>query len=280
MIKLKEMSFGYGRENLFEHLSLDLEPGIFGLLGRNGAGKSSLLRILAGLLKTGSGECRILGKDPFDRQPSFLKDVMLLSEEFYLPAVTGREYVRLYAPFYPGFDRELFAKGVRELELDLDKKLTRLSYGQKKKFLIAFCLASGTRLLLLDEPTNGLDIPSKAQFRRLVASSWSSERCIIISTHQVRDVEELIDPIIIVEGGRILFKYSIEEINRGLRFSVSTRETTGEQVLYSEKGLGGWAVLEEGADEPGGAVDLELLFNGVLREPERISRILTEVNRG
>jgi ABC-2 type transport system ATP-binding protein len=276
MIKLKDISFGYGRDNLFNHLSLELGPGIFGLLGKNGAGKSSLLRIIAGLLSVQSGEPRVLEQQPSARRPSFLQDVMLLTEEFYLPAVKGEEYVTLYAPFYPRFDRALFDRCAGELELNTRKKLNSLSYGQKKKFLLAFALASGTRLLLLDEPTNGLDIPSKAQFRRLVAAAWSEERCIIISTHQVRDVEELIDPIIIVENGRIIFQNSVEEINRGLKFSVSSRERVGGEVLYTEKGLGGWAVLEEGEDEPGAAVDLELLFNGVLKEPDRIARIMNQ----
>jgi len=274
MITLKEMSFSYGKDHLFDNLSLELGPGIFGLLGKNGAGKSSLLRILTGLLYPGSGECRVLGQTPGRRTPSFLREVVLLSEEFYLPAIRGEEYIRLYSPFFPRFDHDFFARCVTELELDSRKKLSSLSYGQKKKFLIAFGLASGTKLLLLDEPTNGLDIPSKAQFRRLVASSWSEDRCIVISTHQVRDVEELIDPIIIVENGRIIFQNSLEEVNRGLKFSVSSQEKSGDGVLYSEKGLGGWAVLEEGPDEPGAAVDLELLFNGVLKEPERIARLM------
>ena len=211
---------------------------------------------------------------PSERKPSFLQDVMLLSEEFYLPAVKGSEYINLYAPFYPRFDRKFFARCISELELRTDKKLSSLSYGQKKKFLLAFALASGTRILLLDEPTNGLDIPSKAQFRRLVAAAWSEERCIIISTHQVRDVEELIDPIIIVDAGRIIFQSSMEDINSRLKFSIDTKERQDAGVLYTEKGLGGWAVLEEGPDEQGAAVDLELLFNGVLKDPARIAGIM------
>ncbi len=276
MIDLKEMSFGYGKNTLFNELTLNLGPGLYGLLGKNGAGKTSLLRIMAGLIYPHTGNCAVMEQIPGKRTPSFLREIFFLSEEFYLPRLTGLNYMELYAPFYPRFDRAFFSRCCGELELDCGKKLSNMSYGQKKKYLIAFGLASRTKLLLLDEPTNGLDIPSKAQFRRLVASSWTEDQCILISTHQVRDVEKLIDPIIIVENGKIIFKHTLEEVNSALKFSVYPREEEGSNILYSEKGLGGWAVLEEGPDETGAAVDLELLFNGVLNKPDRIETLMKE----
>ena len=274
MVNLTEMSFSYGKKRLFDSLDLRLGPGLYGLLGKNGAGKTTLLRIIAGLIYPHQGSTLVMDQVPARRNPSLLKEIFFLSEEFYLPAVTGEAYAGLYSPFYPGFNREFFDRSCRELEINTSQTLSKMSYGQKKKFLIAFGLASGAKLMLLDEPTNGLDIPSKAQFRRLVASSWNEEQCVIISTHQVRDVEKLIDPIIILENGKIIFKHSLEEINRALRFSVYESEITGDRILYSEKGLGGWAVMEEGPDDAGGAVDLELLFNGVLQNPGRIGELM------
>ncbi|MBI9103366.1 MAG: ABC transporter ATP-binding protein [Spirochaetales bacterium] len=282
MIDLKEMSFSYGKSRkgekpLFDQLTLELGPGLFGLLGKNGAGKTTLMRIMAGLIYPHEGKCEVMEQVPGMRNPSLLEEIFFLSEEFYLPGMTGEEYRKMYSPFYPKFDHNFFDRCCREFEIEINKKLSKMSYGQKKKYLIAFGLASKTKLLLLDEPTNGLDIPSKAQFRKLVAASWSEEQTIVISTHQVRDVEKLIDPIIIVDNGKIIFKHSLEEINHALKFSVYSHEEEGDRILYSEKGLGGWAVMEAGPDEAGGAVDLELLFNGVLNDPKRISGLMKGV---
>ena len=282
MIDLKDMSFGYrgngffrsNPDSLFDQLSLKLVPGLYGLLGKNGAGKTTFLRIIAGLIYPHGGVCEVLKQVPGERNPSLLQEVFFLAEEFYLPGITGEQYRHSYASFYPRFDNDFFDRCLREFEIPSNRKLSKMSYGQKKKFLIAFGLSSNAQLLLLDEPTNGLDIPSKSQFRKLVAASWSEKQCVIISTHQVRDVEKLIDPILILDTGKIIFKHSLEEINRALKFSVYTHEEPKDGVLYSEKGLGGWAVMEQGPDETGGAVDLELLFNGVLSEPQRIDRIM------
>lgn len=274
MVELKDLSFGYSGAGLFRDLSLSLKPGIYGLLGKNGAGKSTLLRIIAGLLYPQNGQCHTLSENPADRQPSLLSDVFLISEEFFLPRMGMTEYVKLWSPFYPRFDHAFFVRCAEEMEIEEGKNLFSMSYGQKKKFLIAFGLAAGTRLLLLDEPTNGLDIPSKTQFRRLVAASWTSQRCIIISTHQVKDVEQLIEPILILDRGKIIFNHTLEDVSQAMRVSLSPLERHDEKVIYAEKSLGGWAILEEGRDPQGKTVDLELLFNAVLSSPEKISSLL------
>lgn len=275
MIHIEDLAFSYKRRGtrsaLFAGLSLDLEQGgIYGLLGRNGAGKTSLLRLISGQLFRSSGNCTVLGQEPQSRRPSLLRQIYFLPEEFHVPQISGYAYLDAYAPFYPAFDAGRFTELVSEFEIDPEAKLSSCSYGQKKKFLLAFALASGCRVLILDEPTNGLDIPSKRQFRRAVAASLGEHQLFLISTHQVRDMENLIDPIIILESGRIVFNRRIEDVSTRMSVANETNEPTGSGVIYSEKNVGGYTVLRRGAGS-GGAVDLELLFNAIVESPAEVN---------
>ncbi len=266
------MAFGYKRQRLFEGLDLHLEPGnIYGLLGKNGAGKTTLLKLICGLRFPQAGECRVFGHLPHQRSAGLLEDVCLISEDLHVPPVTPAFFERLYAPFYPRFDHGTFAEHLREFELDGMKKLTELSYGQKKKFLLAFGLASRTRLLLLDEPTNGLDIPSKSQFRKALARSTTGEQLVLISTHQVRDMENLIDPIIILDAGKVIFQESMEEAAR--RLSVSMEAEPPAEAIWSDKTLGGYVVVRENTAGAESRVDLETLFNTVIASRDRVRAI-------
>jgi ABC-2 type transport system ATP-binding protein len=282
MVDIEQLDFAYGRSRLFAGLSLSLGPGnIYGLLGLNGAGKSTLLKLMTGLLFPGAGRISALGHEPAARRPAFLADVFVLPEELNLPAITGEEYVRSLAPFYPRFDAESFDRYRTQFDLPLGLKLTGHSYGQKKKFLLAFGLASGTRLLVLDEPTNGLDIPSKSLFRRLVAQAATEERIFVISTHQVRDVEALIDPLILLHDGRVLLQASMSEIAGRIRMSQGDAASPRDAaVVYEEPAVGGaWRVWAEPDDD--GRIDLEVLFNAIVAEPATFTRLFDreEANR-
>ncbi len=275
MISIKDLSFSYGRQRLFEGLDLSLESGgIYGLLGRNGAGKTSLLRIIAGQLYRHEGECEALGVDPARRLPDFLSDLYFLPEEFHIPSILPEQYLGSYAPFYPRFDETRFTELASELELSLDKRLSKLSYGQKKKFLLVFALASGCRILLLDEPTNGLDIPSKRQFRRAVAASITERQVFLISTHQVRDMENLIDPVIVLEGGKIVFFHDLDYVTSRLSVSVEPSMPDDPDVVYTEKSLGGYTVIRSSRSNNAN-IDLELLFNAIV-DPD--SRLLNKIS--
>ncbi|MDP4228259.1 MAG: ABC transporter ATP-binding protein, partial [Bacteroidota bacterium] len=148
-----------------------------------------------------------------------------------------------------------------------------LSYGQKKKFLVGFGLATQARILLMDEPTNGLDIPSKSQFRRIIASSVNEDRCFIISTHQVRDLESLIDPIIILDQGKIVFHHTMEEISRKLGFVQLEKEDQPSGLIYSEMTFSGKNAIVLNSDHEETRVDLELLFNGIISRAESFTNI-------
>jgi ABC-2 type transport system ATP-binding protein len=275
MICLDDVSFGYSKRNkLFENLNLQLEPGhIYGLLGKNGAGKSSLLRNMAGLLFPLNGMIEVAGYEPRKREPAFLQDVFFIPEEIYLPSVTVEKYLEMFAPFYPRFDEKQFRRHIAELDIPQGNKLTGMSFGQKKKVLIAFALATNTRVLIMDEPTNGLDIPSKSQFRKLVSSALDKDRLILISTHQVRDLDNLIDAIIILEDNKILIRHSLEAVSERLYFGILPSIEYNDHVLYSEPSLRGYKAVFENSLREESRVDLEHLFNAAIENPERISKI-------
>ena len=271
MIDINQLVFDYGKENLFTNINLNLFPNnVYGLLGLNGAGKSTLLKLLTGLLFPTQGQITALGFDPARREPDFLNRVFMLPEEMNLPSVSDREYLWVHSRFYPNFDYQRFEHYMAEFGVPAGRKLHRLSHGQKKKFLLSFGLACGSSLLLLDEPTNGLDIPSKTQFRRLVADALSEDRTFVISTHQVRDVESLIDPIVVLHEGEVLFNHSMAEISAHIRMEHTPMRPAqdSEDLLYCEPALGGfWSVWRDGSAE-NGHVDLEILFNTVISRPE------------
>ena len=265
MVNISELSFSYGRQELFTGLNLELAPGmIYGLLGRNGAGKTTLLKLLSGQLLNYKGTVDVLGFDARQRLPRMLEDIYFLPEEFSLPPVSGLMYSSLNAPFYPLFDTARFEILCREFEVDTAKRLTELSLGQKKKFLLSFGLSTGSRLVILDEPTNGLDIPSKRQFRRLVASSLGEEQSILISTHQVRDMGNLIDPIIILESGCILFSGDMSTMARRFSMTLERGEPEPEGLLYSEKVPGGYSVVRRNTTDEESDIDIEVFFNMII----------------
>ncbi|WP_319562009.1 ABC transporter ATP-binding protein [Marispirochaeta sp.] len=275
MLTLENLSFAYTREGLFRDLDLVLEPGmIYGLLGKNGAGKTSLLRLISGQLFPSGGNLEVLGFDPRLRQPGMLRDIYFLPEEFPVPRLTGTRYLALNSPFYPRFDRERFLELCDGFQIDPAWSLSQVSLGQKKKFLLAFGLASGVRLLILDEPTNGLDIPSKRQFRRLAASSLGEDQTILISTHQVRDMENLIDPVVILDSGHILFTGTIDSIARKFRMSLETSEPLPSDAFYFEKVPGGYSVVRMNHEGDESHVDLEVFFNMVIERGEDVAGIL------
>jgi len=263
MLRIQNLNFHYKKSSfLFDSLNLELAPGnIYGLLGKNGAGKTTLLKLISGLLFPKKGECTYKNFTPRKRDPRFLGDLFFVSDAFYLPDIKASKYAELYSPFYPKFNYTEFNKYLEQFETGKDILLSSLSYGQKKKFLIAFALAANTSLVLLDEPTNGLDIPSKAAFRKILASVTTEDKIIIISTHQVRDMRHLIDPIIILDNGKILLNSSTAGISAKLSMSFRPSEPANGEALYYENTLGGYAILTENKGEEESEVDIEMLAN-------------------
>lgn len=274
MVELSNISFSFNRKTpLFENLTLSLQAGRnYGLFGLNGAGKTTLLNLMSGMLFPASGSCNIAGMEVRKRLPSVMSQLFIVPEQFELPPLTPERFTVNQKPFYPRFDSSEMEHLMHQFNIDPQKVLTQHSYGQRKKFLIAFSLAANTPLLLMDEPTNGLDIPSKSQFRKVMSETESARRCTFISTHQVRDLESIIDHMTVLHSGKIIFNQSVSDIAERLTF----KKTAGvpPESLYSEETTDGYHTLfRRLKDEQGERVDLELLFNSIIQKTDSINHV-------
>ena len=262
MIVISNLEFSYGQVPVLKNISMKLEEGkIYGLLGENGVGKTTLLTLLCGLKKPQKGSIDIDGYNPYDRKPSFLADQYYLSDEVAAVNMKAIDYARNYGKFWEKFDMSKFLEIMKVFENDPEQKMNKISCGQLKKTWISFALACNTRYIFMDEPTNGLDIPSKAQFRKAVTKYTSEDSTLVISTHQVRDLENIIDPIIILDRQDVLLNATVEEISEKLYFDYSNEKIEG--ALYSEMTPGGCVqvLVNTGSEES--KVNIEALFNTV-----------------
>ena len=274
MLQVKNLTYGYRKsaKKIFNDFSLALEPGrVYGLLGRNGAGKSTLIYLMTGLLTPESGDVEYEGVDVRERRPSTLSNMFIVPEEFELPAISLKKYVEINAPFYPNFSYDDLRSYLDVFEMnDENVNLKSLSMGQKKKVFMSFAFATNTRLLLMDEPTNGLDIPSKSQFRKIIARCMNDDRTIVLSTHQVRDVDSILDHVLIIDNSRTLLNASIGEIGSRLTFEVSNNV---DGALYWQPTINGNIVVRPNDGSKETMVDIEILFNAALMAYERMERV-------
>lgn len=280
MLTVRQLNFNYPNSRpVLKSINLDLHKGnIYGLFGKNGEGKSTLMKIMTGLLFPKSGTCALLGESTKKRNVEALQHVFFVPEDFELPSLSIATFEKVQSSFYPKFSKEQFYKLIEEFKLFPSNVISKLSFGQKKKVLIAFGISTNTKVLLMDEPTNGLDIPSKSQFRKVMASAVDEGKCIVISTHQVRDLHSLINHVVILDNAHVVFNQSLETVSEGLWFGKASNHEESS-ILYSESSFGGKAILTRN-DREETEVDLELLFNGVLSEPNKINTILKNIHHG
>ncbi|MBO5382147.1 MAG: ABC transporter ATP-binding protein [Bacteroides sp.] len=276
MFLVEDLTFSYarGRENTLSNFSLSLEKGkVYGLLGKNGAGKSTLLYLMSGLLTPKSGRVLYHGVDVRRRLPLTLQDMFIVPEEFELPSVSLQSYVKLNAPFYPRFSEEDMKHYLALFGMAENIHLGQLSMGQKKKVFMSFALAANTSLLLMDEPTNGLDIPGKSQFRKMIAAGMSDERTILISTHQVRDIDRILDHIVIMDNSHVMLDASVAEICSRFAFVESDDRSLLSSAIYALPTLQGNLMMLPNEDDADTPINLELLFGAVLENPERVAEM-------
>jgi ABC-2 type transport system ATP-binding protein len=274
MISIKNLNYRYSKKiQLFHGLNLEFEKGkVYGLLGKNGAGKSSLIKNIAGLLFPTTGSCIVNGYLSSKRETGFLQNIFFIPEEVYLPGIPIKELLKTYSPFYPHFNLRQFDTYLEDFGIDASRNLTALSFGQKKKVIIGFALSANTPVLIMDEPTNGLDIPSKVTFRNMIAESFQENRTVIMSTHQVRDLDELIDALVIMDKGEVIFNQDKEAILQTLSFN-SSPVPISEPVIYTEKTSGGWAYISERYNTRRSLLDTELLFNALLQHKNMFNHL-------
>lgn len=276
MITVENLSFLYRKSKraVLHDFSLSLEKGrVYGLLGKNGAGKSTLLYLMSGLLTPKSGKVVYHDVDVRRRLPITLQDMFLVPEEFDLPPVSLISYIELNSPFYPRFSKEDMVKYLHYFEMDINIDLGALSMGQKKKVFMSFALATNTSLLLMDEPTNGLDIPGKSQFRKFIASGMTDDKTILISTHQVHDIDKVLDHVLIMDNSRVLLNESTMSICDKLFFTESENRELLQSSLFSTPSIQGNFLLLPNESGEDSEINLELLFNATLAVPERISAL-------
>lgn len=275
MITFSDFHFSYNRKKpLYSNLNLELPSGkIYGLFGKNGAGKSTLLKNITGLNSPTKGNITVNNQTPRKRKPSFLSSIYLIPEEVYIPSISPGNYVKTYGGFYPHFSIEEFEAHIKELQVPETRNLTKLSFGQQKKFIIAFALACNTQTLIMDEPTNGLDIPSKSQFRKLMASTITDEKTFIISTHQVRDLDHILDHILIVNNGNIRINASINEIVDRVAFNYYPTRPNHEGILTVEESVEGFSVMEKNTDNVETEINIEQFFNAAIEADSELQQL-------
>ena len=262
MIEISNLSFSYGAKRVLENISLKVSEGnIYGLLGENGVGKTTLLTLLSGLKKPEAGTIMVDGRNPFNREPSLLADQFYLPDEVVPVHARAIDFAKEHGVFWPHFDLDKFRTVLSEFEVEPEQRMDAMSAGQLKKAWVSFALACNAKYYYLDEPTNGLDIPSKAQFRKAVTKYTSEESALIISTHQVRDLENIIDPIIILDNRAVLMNASVQEITGRLFFDYGSELNPG--ALYLEQTPGGCIQVYPNASGEESKINVEAFFNAV-----------------
>lgn len=269
MITIQNLAFSYSKQPVLKNISLTLEEGkIYGLLGENGVGKTTLLSLLSGLIRPEEGTISVENRNPYKREPSFLNDVFFLSDEVLPQNCPATVWAQSTGVFWSGFDNAKFLQIAKEFDVDPTKKMTQMSAGQLKKIYIAFALSLNVKVLLMDEPTNALDIPSKSTFRSAILKYTREDSIVVVSTHQVRDLESVVDPIVILDSQSVLLNASIEEISKKLYFDYGN--VLDSSALYFEQLPGGYVQVLENRTGEDSKVNIEALFNAAHKHKDII----------
>ena len=275
MIEIRNLNFHYSRKKeVYKNLNLKLEEGtVAALLGMNGAGKTTLLNLIAGFLIPKDGKCMVKRNESSKRVPEMLQDLFMVSDISEFPSTTITKFCLMYCDFYPTFDHELFQHCIAEFNLSPEQSLKRLSHGEKRKVMLSFALATRCKVLLFDEPTNGLDIPSKASFRKLIASSTDEKQTILLATHQVRDLANIVDRVIIEHRGEIILNETTDRISEKLLFGTQSENINPEDLIFLHKGIASNEFVAINRNGNSGLLDIELLFNAAVSEPAKLSSV-------
>lgn len=273
MIEIENICYGYKHNQpIFNELTLKIGNGIYGLLGENSVGKTTLIHLLCGLRFPWKGECRINGINTAKRTPDLLNQYFFLPEEMQMPAESIAHFASRHSVFYPRFDQEEFKQNLKELHIDKDQKLSAISYGQQKKAMLAYALALHTPVTILDEPTNGLDLASCQTLKHIISQSMDDDSTLLICTHQAHDFENLFDHLIILGENGVLLNHSLEQISDRLLF-VRT-DILPEESIYSEQDLSGYFSILPNENKEENTPDIELLYKAVLQQPKKLKSIL------
>lgn len=211
-----------------DRVNLHVERGsIYGFLGRNGAGKTTAIRILAGLSPATSGNARVLGFEAGRDSIAILERTGFVIEKMLLPYMTGRELLRFNKGFFPAWSDAQAKRYADALEIPMDRKFKKLSHGSKTKLCLLLALAQNPELLILDEPTSGLDPVVTDQLLRVLVEDFANDgRTILMSSHHLSEVEKIADWVGILDNGKLLLEARLDDI----RASYRRIRVTGERV--------------------------------------------------
>lgn len=266
MVELKGISFCYdSEEKIFNDFSLRLNEGRFyGLLGKNGTGKTTFLKIISGALLVKRGEVIINKKDIKYRDLGTLQEIFLLPADFTFPQMNINKYVSIYSTFYPKFSKKILEDCFTNFDINKNiKNLQELSLGEKHKIAVSIAISSGTKILLFDEATNGMDIPTRKIFRKMLIKYIKEDQTVVLSTHVVHDIENLLTDIIILRKDKKAFISSIDDIRKRYLFGIQKYK---DGALYYEPCSEGYHVICNNLNNEETEISIELLFNALTKE--------------
>jgi ABC-2 type transport system ATP-binding protein len=258
LIRAQGLSLRYGRKLAIDDLSFSVAPGrVVGLLGHNGAGKTTLLKALVGL-KRAEGRLSVLGLEPVRDRVALLQSACYIPDVAILPRwARVDELISLMTGLHPRFSPERARALLRRTSVDLRARVKTLSKGMVAQVHLALVAAIEARLMILDEPTLGLDVISRKAFYEMLIDEWcDGERSLIVSTHQVEEIESLLSDVMMLNEGRLALAISLEEMDkRFVAFShdpAVAAEMAAAHPLLRYRVQGGSAALFDG--EPPAAV--------------------------
>ncbi len=218
MIKIDSVSKKYDNNvESLKNVSMDIKKGsVLGLIGTNGAGKSTLLRIMSGIYKSDKGGVFVDGEDVFENDRIKAKISFVSDEQYLIPHFTLKDMAKLYKRFYPDFSHQRFEEMCRAINLDTSRKISTFSKGMKRQGEVILSICSGSDYLFFDETFDGLDPIARDFAKRMIADSVAeSERTVVLSSHNLSDIETICDSVCLIDGGELILHKSIDDIVQG-----------------------------------------------------------------
>lgn len=285
LVQADDFSLRYGTRLAVDALSLAVPAGrVVGLLGHNGAGKTSLLKALVGQLR-GTGGLRVLGLDPWRDRVRVLEQVSWIPDVAVLPRwARVHELIRLVAGLHPRFSAERARSLLRRTSIEPGDRVKSLSKGMVAQTHLALAAAIDARLMILDEPTLGLDLLSRKAFYEMLVDEWcDGQRSVIVSTHQVEEIEALLSDVVLLNEGRLALSTSLQDIESrfvALRHDPAVAaDMEAAHPLLRYRVAGGSAALFDGEPPPSVLAlgqrlrpSLSDLFVALTRRPESTRR--------
>ena len=215
MITINNVNKSYDDKLVLEDINWEISGGhCVGLVGPNGSGKSTLLRLIAGVLEPNAGLVRIEGSDVFDN-PDAKRNIFFLADEpYFFNQSTIEDMKRFYKLFYPNFDEEIYTSLLNDFALDPKVKINSFSKGMKRQVILIFALAAKTDIILLDEAFDGLDPRMRFKLRQYISQEISDRNIlVIISSHNLRELEDICDNIVMINNHKLLFSHSTDDVH-------------------------------------------------------------------